>query len=65
MIDPKRHRYQDEADTLRRELAGVREELAATRAELREWREAYSRHMTEEHPEIVERVMRRIAKGDA
>jgi hypothetical protein len=64
MIDPKRHRYQDEAEGLRRELAAAREQLAATRAELRGWRRAYFSHMTEEHPEVVERVMRRLAKGE-
>lgn len=34
-------------------------------AEARYWRDAWFTHVQAEHPEIVERMMRRIAEGEA
>lgn len=67
MIDPKpkRSHYFDTTDAERERADRLGQQLAKAEDRARYWEAAYFDHMRDEHPEIVERVMRRIAEGES
>lgn len=60
MIDP-RSEHERIRDLVER-LADRERERDKAEAEARYWREAWFTHVQEEHPEIVERLMRKVAE---
>lgn len=66
MIDPRRKsHYYDAADAERERADRLEQQLAKAEARAKEWEEAYFRHMKDHHPEIVERITRRIMEEES